>query len=509
MRPRGMARRHECLVVISCWAMMMVASIYPTPTAAEIINTPTALSMSTRRLSGLRVKATVKAEVALKNEGSTLAAVSVKMMQEVDSVAVIKVAAETWQPFFLIGQGDGGSQYSGIMWDLLLMLTSKMNVSVEIVPPSDGLWGVELPNGSWNGMLGMIQRQEVDMALGPFAISYPRTRVADFPASIFVLPHRVYLPRPRGSSDLSDFVRLYHPTVWMLTMMCVVVMAAVVWVAMRVEGSIMTPQEHHKNHTSAVYVLLHVWSGLMQESWLWGTVGVSRWLMGLWFLATLVLMSTYSGLLVASLTVPRVSLPIRSVQQLVVQDNIPWRLEQGGIILHTFKTADVKLYKTLLEGSVGFFPDCYKSRRDIAEGRFAGLCDTLAGDLMVARSFSESGKCDFFSPRDNIVTHSYTMVLQKASPFMSLINFWLQELQERGWIDQLVRQRINNGTICQLPPGKEEGQRPAVPLTLSQMWGVFAIMGVGAGGAAVVFLLELIMRQTCWLIELLLPSTTQ
>lgn len=57
----------------------------------------------------------------------------------------------------------------------------------------------------------------------------------------------------------------------------------------------------------------------------------------------------------------------------------------------------------------------------------------------------------------------------------------LQELQERGWIDQLVRQRINNGTICQLPPGKEEGQRPAVPLTLSQMWGVFAIMGVGEG----------------------------
>ena len=55
----------------------------------------------------------------------------------------------------------------------------------------------------------------------------------------------------------------------------------------------------------------------------------------------------------------------------------------------------------------------------------------------------------------------------------------LQELQERGWVDQLVRQRINNGTVCQLPPGKEEGQRPAKPLTLSQMWGVFAIMGVG------------------------------
>lgn len=29
----------------------------------------------------------------------------------------------------------------------------------EIYRPPDGMWGVELPNGSWNGMLGMIQRQ--------------------------------------------------------------------------------------------------------------------------------------------------------------------------------------------------------------------------------------------------------------------------------------------------------------------------------------------------------------
>lgn len=53
-----------------------------------------------------------------------------------------------------------------------------------------------------------------------------------------------------------------------------------------------------------------------------------------------------------------------------------------------------------------------------------GLCDSLAGDLMVAKSFSVSGKCEFFSPRENIVTHSYTMVMQKNSPYRNLINFW-------------------------------------------------------------------------------------
>ncbi|KAG0726508.1 Glutamate receptor ionotropic, delta-1 [Chionoecetes opilio] len=438
---------------------------------------------------------------AVRSERAASTAVSANSMRaKSEDLTLIRIAAETWQPFFLIGRASAGvAEYSGIMWDLLLMLTSKLNVSVEIMRPPDGRWGVELPNGSWNGMLGMIQRQEVDMAVGPFAISYPRTKVADFPASIFVLPHRVYLPRPRGSSDLSDFVRLYHPTVWLLILASVVVVSAAVWAAVKVEGSICVSHGNSNNHGSAVYVLLHVWSSLMKESWPWGAAGVSRWLMGVWFLAALVLTNTYSGLLVATLTVPRVPVPIASVRQLVAQRDLPWRLERGGIILHTFKTADVKVYKTLLEGSDGLFPDCFAARRDIAEGRFAGLCDTLAGDLMVAKSFSESGKCDFFSPRENIVTHSYTMVLQKASPFRSLINFWLQELQERGWVDQLIRQRINNGTVCQLPPGKEEGQRPAKSLTFSQMWGVFAIMGVGAGGAAVVFLMEVAVRRGCYL----------
>ncbi|XP_047496540.1 glutamate receptor-like [Penaeus chinensis] len=331
------------------------------------------------------------------------------------NVTFVRIAAETWQPYFLIGQdGNGNTVYSGIMWDLLQMLTTKMNLQFEIYRPPDGLWGVELPNGSWNGMLGMIQRQEVDMALGPFAVSYQRTTVADFPASIFVLPHRLYLPRPRGSPDLSDFV-------WMMVLLSACVVSLAVWAASKLEA-----QSRHtiSMPLSAFKALLQVWASLMQESCEWRGVGVGRALMGMWFLVTLVLMNTYSGLLVASLSFPRVAIPIASVEELVAQNEVPWRLEQGGIILHTFKTADVKMYKTLLQGSKGFFPDCFAARDDIAKGRFAGLCDVLAGDMMIAKTFSSTGRCDYFSPRQNIVTHTYTLVLQKNSPLKDNINFW-------------------------------------------------------------------------------------
>ena len=45
------------------------------------------------------------------------------------------------------------------------------------IRPSDGMWGTTDENGTWNGMLGMVKRKEVDFALGPFGIIYEREKV--------------------------------------------------------------------------------------------------------------------------------------------------------------------------------------------------------------------------------------------------------------------------------------------------------------------------------------------
>lgn len=50
-----------------------------------------------------------------------------------------------------------------------------------------------------------------------------------------------------------------------------------------------------------------------------------------WLLASLVFMSSYSGILTAMLTLPRVTIPIDSLEDLVAQDDLPWRLEAGSM----------------------------------------------------------------------------------------------------------------------------------------------------------------------------------
>ena len=52
------------------------------------------------------------------------------------------------------------------------------------------------------------------------------------------------------------------------------------------------------------------------------------------------------------------------------------------------------------------------------------ICDKLSGDIMNSKTFAINGKCEYFSPRDNIVTHSYSMVLAKNSSYLSQVNYW-------------------------------------------------------------------------------------
>ena len=38
-----------------------------------------------------------------------------------------------------------------------------MNFTYTIVPPHDKQWGSSYGNGSWNGVVGMLQRKEADI----------------------------------------------------------------------------------------------------------------------------------------------------------------------------------------------------------------------------------------------------------------------------------------------------------------------------------------------------------
>ena len=50
----------------------------------------------------------------------------------------------------------------GSFVDLLNLLSETLNFTYTYIPPPDGTWGVLQEDGTWNGMMNLIQKEEVD-----------------------------------------------------------------------------------------------------------------------------------------------------------------------------------------------------------------------------------------------------------------------------------------------------------------------------------------------------------
>ena len=70
------------------------------------------------------------------------------------------------------------SKFDNPLNSWLQYLAESMNFTYTMVRPPDGKWGVGDSEGNWNGMLGMVKRNEVDFALGPFGVIYEREQEA-------------------------------------------------------------------------------------------------------------------------------------------------------------------------------------------------------------------------------------------------------------------------------------------------------------------------------------------
>ena len=79
----------------------------------------------------------------------------------------LMVAAEPWPPILIISKDSNGKDtYSGLVWDFMEYIQEARNCTFTIVRPHDGQWGFCYGNNNCSGMIGLVNRKEVDFAIG-------------------------------------------------------------------------------------------------------------------------------------------------------------------------------------------------------------------------------------------------------------------------------------------------------------------------------------------------------
>ncbi|XP_071530822.1 glutamate receptor 2-like [Panulirus ornatus] len=376
------------------------------------------------------------------------------------------------------------------MANLLDILADKVNFDYEVVQSPDHLWGAPQPNGSWTGMLGMLQRKEVEIVLGPSSMSHQRETICDFSDPIVTDDFAILMIRPTLQNDVSGFLKPFAMEVWLLTLASLVsVILAMTFLGwMENEIYSLTTQDIHFKAT--------MWAiqTLSQESceWLPRKDG-GRLIVVTWLLASLVFMSSYSGILTAMLTVPRVTIPIDSMEDLVAQSDLPWQFEDASLMYLYLKEATDEVRQKVFKNSAAPAKrDCWEERERIARGELAAICDRTNMKMAMSSHFSTTGSCHLYISRENVYSNAMlALAFTTKSTYLARANHVVNIAKESGIFSKWINDEVNNASQC-LRPLTSTQTEGISPLNIEALSGPFLLLAGGMVAGVLVFLTELV-----------------
>ncbi|XP_064098728.1 glutamate receptor 4-like [Macrobrachium nipponense] len=317
--------------------------------------------------------------------------------------------------------------------DSVRLQSRDMNVE------EDEEWGRELPNGSFTGQIGLCQRNVWVALVIAIGISLVM--------GLFITKLAANVERTPTFSQPPAEIR----TSWITKVM---------WTESR--GSLT------ERPSVRVYILS-------------------------WLLAGLIIQLAYSCVLISLLTIPRVPIPVNSLQDLRSQDKIPYLIEVGTLIHDTFQKAESGLYKDILEKAY-IIDDFGANRQWVMKQKMASLIPIISMKKAMSEYFSQTARCFYYIAREPIIAVPFALAFPKGSKLAPLFNKCLDAQTESGIIDQRVARETANATACLVTPDKERGE-VLRPLSLMDLAGLFLIHAIGTGISFVIFTTECLLQR--------------
>nr|XP_045611861.1 glutamate receptor ionotropic, kainate glr-3-like [Procambarus clarkii] len=371
--------------------------------------------------------------------------------------------------------------FRGPVASVLDYLAQAMNFSYTYIRDRDGSFGT---------MLNKAIRKEADIALGPFVISYNRLELVDFSWPLHVGVSKILGKRGQPVKDPWSFLFPLTPLVWAATLTSVLVLPVTVCL-LTSSFSLKTAQVDLWLSKTLSYIRILLQQDLRTcEEWWW-----ERMVMLVWMMVMLVLTRSYSGNLLALLAVRYIPHPYQTLEDVVHDPSVKMIWKANTIDQTYYRTSTSGIYRKVgdleTKGRVVIVP-----HSDIE-----AALDTLVrqGDHVLMETdddvislmfddFLRTGRCDFYKSKEGYLWFIFSLVLQKNSPFLHVVNKRVMDLTETGFYLYWTRASGTSATTCAYPPTKVT---ETTPLAVSDLWGMFIILLGGYVVSLLVFLLEI------------------
>ena len=150
-----------------------------------------------------------------------------------------------------------------------------------------------------------------------------------------------------------------------------------------------------------------------------------------WIWSMLVIVQAYSGSLTAMLAKPKLQTPIRTLDELMNQEEIPWVIEKLSAFDTYGKTTESGTVMNKLYNGGTLMPSlntpekikfgCYSAKLK-GSGKFASICHRPEILYMYSNDFNENGKCNYYLLEENFLSSGEAMALHVRCTYVELQN---------------------------------------------------------------------------------------
>ncbi|XP_063289647.1 glutamate receptor ionotropic, delta-1 isoform X1 [Pelobates fuscus] len=415
----------------------------------------------------------------------------------------MKVVTILEEPFVMVAENILGQpkKYKGFSIDVLDALSQNLGFKYEIYQVPDGKYGHQLPNGSWNGMIGELINKRADLAVSAITITPERESVVDFSKRYLDYSVGILIKKPEERINIFSLFAPFDFAVWACIAAVIPVVGVLIFVlnriqAVRAQGSSQSGPTTSSTLHSAIWI---VYGAFVQQGGESVANSVAmRIVMGSWWLFTLIVCSSYTANLAAFLTVSRMDNPIRTFQDLAKQMDLSYGTVKDSSVYEYFKAKGTntleqdstfsELWRTISKNNGA--DNCVSSPsegiRKAKKGNYAFLWDVT----VVEYAALTDDECSVTVIGNAISSKGYGIALQHGSPYRDIFSQRILEFQDTGYLDVLKQKWWPRMGRCDLN-SHNNAQTDGKALKLHSFAGVFCILAIGLLLACLVAALEL------------------
>ncbi|XP_077863037.1 glutamate receptor 1-like [Saccoglossus kowalevskii] len=340
-------------------------------------------------------------------------------------------------------------------------------------------------------MIGQVANEEVDLAAAPITITSIRENVVDFSKPFMHTSIRALMKKPSVDSKTTSLFGIFTPfTFWVW--ICIVISFLVVglvmfflsrmspygWRALYTRGEVSWDEGQYFNCLNSFWFVMSTFT--LQGYHNAPRSVATRFLSGIWFFFTLVILFAYLSNLGAFLTVERMDHPIQNVDDLSRQTTIRYGTNEFGATAVFFRNSNVPIYQRMWEFMSEAVPSVftYGSEEGIqrvikSNGRYVYFGESAL------LQYAASRDCSLSLMPGALNLRSYGFAFPTGSTLRDEFSGAILELQENGNL-QLLYTKWFFGPCSSEQEDLEDDDRVRVAaLPLVNLSGAFIILLIG------------------------------